>query len=151
MKNKLIIVTILLSFVVQIVALPVNISIVGNVDAPGVYVMDSSNRVSQAIQLIEQGITPNSSTLQSTSNLTEKSELGIDTSLLEKQKIALAKNNNQHFSLNPQEEKEEEEVFTAQGISKRRIILVRNSVSQELNLQAFYLNGDLINNPYFTE
>ncbi len=148
MKNKLIIITILFSFVAQLIALPVNVSIVGNVDNPGVYIMDSSNRVSQAIQFIEGGISSDYSTLSSTSNLPEMSELGIDTSLLETQKIALATKNNQRFSINAQKEEEMEEVFTAQGISKRRVILVRNNVSQELNLQEFYLNGDLINNPY---
>lgn len=129
-------------------ALPVNISIVGNVDNPGVYVMDSSNRVSQAIQFIELGITPNISTLSSTSKLAEMSELEIDTSLLEKQKIALATKNKQKFGLNPQLEIEEEEVFKAQEVSQRKVILIRKGFSQELNLQEFYLNGDIAQNPY---
>ncbi len=150
MKNKLVIITLLLSLVFQIVALPVNISIVGNVDEPGVYVLDSANRVSQAIQLIEFGITPDSSSLLGSAGLSEMSDFQIDTSLLEKQKEALAMRNSQKMAPNSQlqAEVEEEEVFESQGISKRKVILVRNGVSQELNLQAFYLNGDLKNNPY---
>lgn len=148
MKNKLIIIALLLSLTFQLIALPVNISIVGNVDNPGVYVMDSSNRVSQAIQFIELGITPATSMLPSTSALGEMSELEIDTSLLEKQKVALATKNSQRFSLNTPQEEEEEEIFNAQDVSKRKVILIRNNVSQELNLQDFYLSGNLVNNPY---
>lgn len=148
MKNKLVIVTILLSFVVQILALPVNISIVGNVDEPGVYVLDSSNRVSQAIQMIELGISPDTSDLMTSNAMSAEYETQVDTSLLEKQKIALAERNKNKLKPILPAEDDEEEVFEAKDISKRRVILVRNNISQELNLQDFYLNGNLKSNPY---
>jgi len=149
MKNKFVIIILLLSFYVQIIALPVSISLVGNVDEPGVYILDSSNRVSQAIQLIELGIAPDSASLLTSNKLSQMTELEIDTSLLEKQKIALATRNKQKYETNLEEEDAtEEEDYKAKDISKRRVILIRDGVAQELNLQAFYLTGDLTNNPY---
>lgn len=149
MKNKLIIILLLLSSLIShLLALPVNISIVGNVDEPGVYVLDSSNRVSQAIQLIELGIAPDSASLLTSNRATQGTGPEIDTSLLDKQKNALATRNQQKSTLNSLPETEEAELFQAKDISKRRVVLIRNGLSQILNLQAFYLTGDLKNNPY---
>jgi hypothetical protein len=118
MKNKFIITTLLLSLITQILALPVNISIVGNVDEPGVYVLDSSNRVSQAIQMIELGISPDTSDILTSSTMSEEYELQVDTSLLEKQKIALAERNKNKLNHVLPLEDDEEEVFEAKEISK---------------------------------
>src|SRR5690554_3580822 len=150
MKNKLIGICLLLNFCVQIIALPINVSIVGNLDNPGVYILDSSNRISQALQYVELNlITDPTDMFRPLSQLDDMSELKIDTSMLEEQKKALATQNMKNKSTYYTELKDEdEETFKAKPISKRKVILIRNKVQQELNLQDFYINGNIANNPY---
>lgn len=150
MKNKLIGICILLSFCFQIIALPINVSIVGNLDNPGVYILDSSNRISQALQYVELNlITDPTDMIRPPSQLDDMSELKIDTSMLEEQKKALATQNMKNKSTYyTQLEEEDVETFKARPISKRKVILIRNKVQQELNLQDFYVNGNIANNPY---
>lgn len=150
MKNKIIVICLLFCFYLQITALPINVSIVGNVDYPGVYILDSSSRVSQAIQYIELSLTSDpTDMIKNSPQLSEMSELKIDTAMLEEQKIALATKNMQKKNSYYAPLKEDEgETFTAKPISKRKVFLIRNKVQQELNLQEFYSNGNAAENPY---
>jgi protein involved in polysaccharide export with SLBB domain len=141
MKNrKSIVVLILISLYVQLFALPINVSIIGNTDNPGVYILDSSNRVSQAIDYM------NNRNIVSLENKTEENELDLagfdekaDQEMETNKKFAIFNKEQMQTSQVPKEEN---------NISYRKVILLRNGEKINLNLQDFFLTGDLNNNPY---
>jgi len=143
MKNrKSIVFLILISFYVQLFALPINVSIIGNTQNPGVYILDSSNRVSQAIDYMTK------TSFSALEAKVKDSDMEEDIfNLNPKTQI----DNNQKLAILEKEKKDSlpnRQVEETDNISYRRVILLRNGQQSVLNLQDFFLNGNLDNNPY---
>ncbi len=143
MKNrKSIVFLILISFYVQLFALPINVSIIGNTENPGVYILDSSNRVSQAIDYMTK------TSFSALEAKVKDSDMEEDIFNLDpKTQI----DNNQKLAILEKEKKDSlpnKQVEETDNISYRRVILLRNGQQSVLNLQDFFLNGNLDNNPY---
>ncbi len=142
MKNKKsIIVLLLISIYLQLIALPINVSIIGNTDNPGVYIFDSSNRVSQAINYLGTSNIPVLADVENDAEQMEGKLLGLDSEdrLDYSKKLAILDDSD-----NP--------LTKIQGsndnVSYRNVLLIRGGQTIKLNLQDFFLNGDLASNPY---
>ncbi|OQY39674.1 MAG: hypothetical protein B6226_01405 [Candidatus Cloacimonetes bacterium 4572_65] len=157
MKSKIALVVLTLIFALELLALPISVSIVGNVDNPGVYIFDSNNRVSQAIQFIElqqlQDISyeiKEATALQS-DNLNE-AKLGLAD---DKSTQLVAYNNQKKLSGLKEAQKIKEELnredFSLTASSSRRVFLLRGEETIELNLNNFFMTGDLNDNPYLLD
>ena len=142
MKNKKsIVILILVSIYMQIFALPINVSIIGHTDHPGVYVLDSSNRVSQAINYID--VAKNEYLKKVTED--DEDEMQQDMFRLNSD---VKNDNTKKLDILRKTEDQYREIEETSNISHRRVMLIRDGESQSLNLQDFFLNGTYENNPY---
>jgi protein involved in polysaccharide export with SLBB domain len=149
MNRKILLSIILISFISSILALPINVSIVGNIDNPGVYILDTNNRLSQAIQLIEA----KGALLDNIDTDVDKYSSGLENSQLNAIENDETENRNmlQLEGLSYEQDSnvaDEELTESEKKISYKNIVLIRNGKEIKVNLQEFFLSGNLAHNPY---
>ncbi len=153
MNRRILLVVTVLLIVSSLFSLPINVSIVGSVDNPGVYVFDSNNRLSQAVQFIElSSLQSIGSELQS-----DKAEMLVDVENNQQLSGSLKADMIAETNMKKIEGLEQarelkstlgQEEYIIPEISYRKVVLIRNGEEKEINLLNFFLTGSLENNPY---